>query len=625
MRPFKLLSWLAVTPLFVFTACSSSVDTPSGTSGPTDEEVGEVLSHIVGQQSYYQDGAILAASMGAAAAIDSLATLVAQDPGVDWAVNNGTGVSIRWRNGLRGIVALRLLNEGTQSGKSVSDWTPSPTQSSTEPAGAAGQGIFTVPKHRKALYLAPCYSEFSLWDDSFIKAVDGVLPKVGFSPLTVYKDEEVTLARLCGVAAGDYGLIRIGSHGSPWPSVSDIQEVYVISGEIPTEASINANWEDLDQGHLAIGSYAGGNRYFFDSHYFTANNNFGDGNPFVSAGFCFGWLGGWPEDLRQVSKAGAVTGWDWETLASADAGKTEYVVLDMCDTTRTRPTTLQTWHTAVDPHYMEESRRISLHYSAADNFALWTTSVVQITKIDPVVGGPGDDIYISGMGFGTVRGAVKFGATPATVITHWSDTGIRVVIPEGLTAGPTPVTVVVGSKISNPYSVFVEDALFEKLHKTYYVDFYFTAWHIYEPWDAGDEVTFSHLLQPIFWEGNLFAGEKREVTESRRMRLQVYGSVGADGRSVSLEYVFADTSYSSGGRVEEYQKVRIEGLPFENTYTGTVAYDATGDAVQPHVKELEWRRTVYGEAGETIQSGEYLRTEWDWYPVDHRLNCGFRM
>ena len=640
MRRLLTLSAGCLLTLLVGLSCSRDrLSPPEESQTLTTAQIAQDLTK---QRAFYDQMLTMAAQIDTTAALDSMAALISRDPDVSWATNVNTGVNVQWRSGLRGFLVLRTRAQqgpadlipwagSSPGGEEAAEGPPvgAPARGGPRGSGAAIGGAelaavpYTVPTHRKTLLLAPCYNEFRVWDQSVIDAGKLRLGGAGYDSFAVYKEDQVTLERLRSIDAGNYGIVRLSSHGAPFPSLTDIQDVYMLTGEVRTPAADSVNIVDLSDGRIGVTEYFGQHLYSINADYFAKYNDFGTSNPLVLLGFCFGYLGGWPSDLRSTSGAGAVVGWDWEVIAGKDAGRTEYLLEAMCDSAQTAPTTLQTWYRRIDPSYQEEDRTITLHYSAPDSFALWQPANFRITEIDPTVGEAGDYVFVYGAGFGSTPGTVNFGPTPASGYGYWFDDRISAQIPEGLVAGPTPVTVTVGHKTSNAISIFIEDELFSVLHGSHVADFYLNAWHMYDPWDSGSRTTFAHLLQPIRWDGHLFFGGAYDGTAERRTRLEVYGSVGTDGRSVSFEYVYADTLFSGGVRTEEFKKARIVNVPFLQLYGGP-NYSVYREAVQAHVEELQWSRQVFGGGGEVTESGVYLRTDWEAFPADDVLGVRFR-
>ncbi|MFH1278208.1 MAG: IPT/TIG domain-containing protein [Candidatus Eisenbacteria bacterium] len=596
--------WPVAAAVVLLLSCSSGGnDNPGTPSGPTDDELAGVAAITASQSAYYADAVGLAAVMDTAAALDSLEAIISEDPDVEWAVNNGTGVGIQWKSGHRGFVVLRLRGGSPGSGKET------PTGGTAAPSKASDSGDYTVPTGRNSVFFAPCHSEFEIFDDTYIDSADVALPRAGFVAPAVWKDEQVTLAGLASMASGNYGVIRISSHGSPWPNENDIREVYIITGEIPTEDRNRIYWQDLESGHLAIGAYAGGERYFIDSEFLASRVAFGDASPLVLNGFCFGWMGGWPEDLRTRSKAGAVLGWDWETLSSADANRAAGLLSSLCDTTAARPMTIQRWHVAEDPYYMEEERKISLHYTAADSFAL--QSPVKITSITPSGAIPGTSVVIEGTGFGTTPGQVHFGFTPVTQGTSWGASRIEIQVPQNAESGETTVIVTTAAgRQSNgfPFTV-IGGELLESLWNQIYIEIYL---HAPQSFNEIQETNIFHEnLSPLVWNGTTFSYENYQNMGTESHLISFSGSVGADGRTLDLVYTRADTSQSATGRSERYEHMRITGLSYEEPLGSDERYYATGAGVQGLVSELDFTEKRWDEQFEMVLDNQYLSTDWE--------------
>ena len=67
-------------------------------------------------------------------------------------------------------------------------------------------------------------------------------------------------------------------------------------------------------------------------------------------------------------------------------------------------------------------------------------AAVEITAFDPAEGAAGTLVVIQGTGFTGVQ-TVTFGGVEATGVTQATDTELRVVVPDGARAGPSPITV----------------------------------------------------------------------------------------------------------------------------------------------------------------------------------------
>lgn len=78
-----------------------------------------------------------------------------------------------------------------------------------------------------------------------------------------------------------------------------------------------------------------------------------------------------------------------------------------------------------------------------------TSDSPQIGAVGPTMGRPGHTVTIDGEGFGSTQGQVRFGTTPATLLS-WENTQIKVRVPN-MSPGVVNVTVVANGKTSNPF------------------------------------------------------------------------------------------------------------------------------------------------------------------------------
>ena len=280
--------------------------------------------------------------------------------------------------------AARLRNGegsgGREAGEVAPGWRREPAAKGTAPA------VHTVPTGRNSILFAPTWSEFEEDDGDFVDSASKYLPMRGYGAPVVWKDEQVTLAALETMGSGAYGVVRISTHGAPWPSEKDVQEVYIITGEEPTKLADSLHIHELESGELAFGAYGGGKRYFITADYLASRVDFAESKPLVLNAFCFGWLGGWPAKLRDLSKAGAVLGWDWEVVGRKSVAWDNDLLRSLCDTVSADPKTVQQWHAQMDPSYTEyeldgSESTVSLHHAAADSSALWNLG--KITSITP--------------------------------------------------------------------------------------------------------------------------------------------------------------------------------------------------------------------------------------------------
>ncbi|MBN2543134.1 IPT/TIG domain-containing protein [bacterium] len=444
----KLCFTLIVLSLFViliFVGCSQDDDDNGNGNGegPTEEQLDEAEGYMDKQSVYFLDYEALLADLDTAVALDSLVSLLANDPDVVSAVNVKQGVNITWASGLRGGIVTGFKLESPDT--SDRSFFKSPSIPSSKSVNS-----FNAPQSNKAIFLAPCNAEFAMWDAIVIRDSKAAMTSAGYDTFTIYKEEECNLERMRSLTGGGYGIVRISSHGIPWPDQNNVEEVYLVTGEEATRESIENTWQYLENYFLVVQYVNGANRYCMESAYFAFFNDFGNDKPFVSLGFCYSGLGHWPTDIMNTCNAGAVMGWDWSIYCNSDCAFIVDFLRDMCDTLRENPLTGQDWMATGEKRIWDpqDSRYINVVFDAVDSFVL--ALPFKLTSVFPPAG---YNTYglVAGKGFGDEQGSsvVKFGDVEVD-ISWWRDDTIIVYIRSSeLPHGEVPVTVVVAGKESN--------------------------------------------------------------------------------------------------------------------------------------------------------------------------------
>lgn len=437
---FALIA-LVILAMLVFWGCSESTDPVPPENGPTEEQLQQLEDIRHSQLEYYTELENFLAVMDTTTAKDSLVTILVTDAAVEWARVTSQGINIQWEDGFRGTLLLDPMRGSGNGayGNAVSH------NFLRDSAAISSVG----PKSKSTLYLAPFYHEFAYWDDAVIDSANAVLGQAGYDNFEVYKDVE------CGFGwfnttglLDDYGIIRISSHGTAWPSTVDIQRVYLWTGETANRTTDTQIYDHLKDGLAIMGTYRGSTYYTIEGGLFAAANNFTDNSPFVSLGFCYSALGNWPAHVVNCG-ASAVTAYSWAILASIDTDWTVDFFEEMCDTSRATPLTIGEWDSSEDRLYYDaQGNVVALLYSGDDDMTLW--EVLRITSIDPTSGAEGTIVTIRGVGFGDTAAEVWFGDDVATNISAWSDTQITVAVPAGITEGSVVlVKVLVDGRESN--------------------------------------------------------------------------------------------------------------------------------------------------------------------------------
>ncbi len=88
----------------------------------------------------------------------------------------------------------------------------------------------------------------------------------------------------------------------------------------------------------------------------------------------------------------------------------------------------------------------------SSNYTIQVITAPCVTTINPITGGSGTLVTITGIGFGASQGSncVMFGTVKATSYSIWTNTQIQVTVPSGVASGAVQAAVYVSSQASNP-------------------------------------------------------------------------------------------------------------------------------------------------------------------------------
>ncbi len=173
----------------------------------------------------------------------------------------------------------------------------------------------------------------------------------------------------------NYGIIRISSEGEPWPSDENIQDVYIITKEIPRANTSAGPLNRLLRRGVGATVYGDTLVLMINADFIIMNNNFTDTRPLISLGFCYSALADWLYWLN-VYGAGVVIGYSWSVMDSIDSKWIVDLLEKMCDTNRDEPMSISEWYSSIDTLYYDynESTNVAIRYSGDSNFVLWQRS-----------------------------------------------------------------------------------------------------------------------------------------------------------------------------------------------------------------------------------------------------------
>ena len=140
-----------------------------------------------------------------------------------------------------------------------------------------------------------------------------IFPRVGFTKPEIYLNGKATLDLFTSLSG--YGIIHIYSHGWAWPSKWNTTEVYLMTGETIDPVTSQKYEKELYDGNIPlIKNHGTFEHYWLHPDFFASKNNFEKDSTIFYGGFCFSFLGGWPDKILNKSKALAYTGFTWKVL-----------------------------------------------------------------------------------------------------------------------------------------------------------------------------------------------------------------------------------------------------------------------------------------------------------------------
>jgi hypothetical protein len=170
----------------------------------------------------------------------------------------------------------------------------------------------------KAIFMNPHNFQRAALATEVMDNYDRLLWSAGFSPLVYLLDFDAGLEAFRDL--DDYRIVHFYSHGLPWPSNSDIQEVYLLTGEGWDDDLYRTYWHDIHDGDLPLIKIPSWYPMFCVSPRFIARyNDFSGSGTLVYGGFCYSFLGSWPEVITGEAHAAGYVGFDWSVVSEWNA------------------------------------------------------------------------------------------------------------------------------------------------------------------------------------------------------------------------------------------------------------------------------------------------------------------
>ena len=360
------LSLLLITTTLFWTACSKTED-----EGWTDEDKASYEEVISLQKEVSNNLDEWFLSMDSLDAINMAYQSFTDAPTVSEAFINSQGIAVQYVNGMRGGIFLNPRDEDLDKSSELLTNVLRDDNSGN---------LKTTVNNRSMILLNPHYYERSHYTDQIYDISLSNLNRVGIDLADFYKNEEATVDRFTELS--NYGIIQIYSHGWAYPSETNIEQIYLLTGETANDKTTEKYWSDLSSGNLPIVAVSSlDNKYYISKEFIANHNDFSLDTVMFFGGFCYSFLGDWP-DLADSFARGAYLGFDWSVLTFFNANMSVNSMALMSDTSKSQPMNIEAW---MDDPDLEKSfwhkldnRTVHILYAGDSDLTLWGDISVKI-------------------------------------------------------------------------------------------------------------------------------------------------------------------------------------------------------------------------------------------------------
>jgi len=615
---FSLSIILLTTTLF-WTSCFKTDD-----EGWTDDEKAsyeEVIS-LQDEVSNNLDEWFL--SMDSLDAINMAYQSFADAPNVLEAFVNSQGIAVQYANGIRGGL---FLNPRDEDLKKSSEQLLDGFQ-----ANNSGD-LKTVVNNRKMILLNPHYYQRSYFTDQIYDISQSNLNRIGIDFSTIYKNDEATVDRFTELSG--YGIVQIYSHGWAYPRETNIDKVYLLTGETANDNTTAKYWSDLTSGNLPIVVVNSlDNKYYVSKEFIANHNDFSKDTVMFFGGFCYSFLDDWP-DLAESFARGAYLGFDWSVLTFFNANMSVNSMALMSDTSKSQPMDIAAWMNDPDVEksfwHSIDNRTVHILYAGDSDLTLWGDVGVKIiaqSSDGTPVSKPGEagvaypfkcevksGINISELEFvwDIGNGDNPYTLSDAVNIT-WSEEGnyiLKVDVKDknnGNIIGSAKVDVTIGDS--------GEEELIDFVKKCTKVSICFGPEEAFL-WEVGKSVTTARDYGDLEWDYALLEWNglnfSATFVNDENHTQTINGTLSSDGYMVSA--VAEQEGYQMGA--DFTYKLEFENYPVELPHDGqTVQYHVESNLIQNYVTNFEGQ-LVWSSNGHIVNI-----TGVDWEEIE-RLYISF--
>jgi len=538
---------------------------------------------------------------------------------VSYSMINSQGIAVQYNNGIRGGILLNPKDDKSEVGEySIPNPTPNYSKS-----------LKSLVNKKKMILINPHYFERSYYTDQIYSITGGNIERAGFELNAFYKNDEATVDKFTELS--DYGIIQIYSHGWAWPKQSNITDVYLLTGETANEETSKKYWDELKGGNIPLMKIAGANKYLVSPKFISKYNDFSNDTVFFYGGFCYSFLGGWP-DLIDDFADGAYLGFDWSVYTHRNANWAVNSMALMSDTSLSSPMNLESWmnNPDVEKSYWNEkdNRTVHIYYTGDGNLKFWgktSVSILTLTSDGTPVNNPGiaNEFYPFKCSVSSNLSPLEYiwdkgdGSNPEStnqdgINLSWENDGnytlsVKVKYNNEI-IGEASTYVTIGSE-SNDLVAFL------KTCKTLFVEL--APGNVVEGYPYTDINWL--IYDNIVWNGLNFSGS--DVSVNGNITYTVEGHVSSNGEKVS--FVVNQTGTSLENIIDRELKMTVSNYPLHTfeppgTFSGWAKYEVDPPGDIAYVTDFTGHMTFEGGQTYYLSYGNF-----NWSAVN-RLQVTFQ-
>ena len=323
---------------------------------------------------------LLTTGMDTTAAMDSVLVLFLEDPNVEYGEVGAQGIAISYKGGMVGGIFINPEDNPEVDPDTlwVQESAPISPPSSMQKA---------TPK--KAIFLNPHYDDRVSFADRIIQGYGIRLSPAGYDSLEIFKNSEVTLKKFTELSG--HRIVHIYSHGWAWPSKTNIQEVYLMSGETWSIETHLDYWEEIEDGDVPLVKIHDGISQFFVSPDFISNHNSLNDETLFYGGFCYSALGTWPHVMVDGEGVGGYMGFDWSVLTAWNAAWNRNFIWNMLDEQYVPRLNVNDWMNSTYPKfYTYNDRVVHITYEGDPTYTFYDQAEVPCSETVEAH----DDVYV---------------------------------------------------------------------------------------------------------------------------------------------------------------------------------------------------------------------------------------